>query len=501
MEKLAHWLFARYRAKYVLVVCAVGITLQLVFIFLPTFGAVALLLDLTEGEALRVLLLFVVGWPLAAGFGQYQCGRQLRPVTAWLEGDRSDPLAAWQTAQGAAMVYTRTSTRWASLVFLPAAVATFASVDLTVRDAIAVAIGVVWLLAILIVIVVVGFDLLFLPIQEEAAQAAPIDATVPAEGTSLIAKIMGGVLLAAWGTTMLTLAVTSNVDASERFFVASLAVVPLAAYIALIVWTTVATPILRPIRELQAATRRVSGGDFSRRVPPTTTDELGELVTSFNAMQRGLQERAALHAAFGTYVDPGLAERVLAQGDAAFAGEEVAVTVFFVDVRGFTTYAEAVAAEDAFALLNRLFAAVVPIVREHGGHPNRYLGDGLLAVFGAPVPVTDHADRALAAACEIQNVVRASFDGAIRIGIGLNSGSVIAGTIGGGGKLEYTVIGDVVNVAARVEQLTKETGDGILLTEATMTALAAPPCLADRGVQDIRGKSHRVRLYAVTEPT
>ncbi|MGH9274277.1 MAG: adenylate/guanylate cyclase domain-containing protein, partial [Acidimicrobiales bacterium] len=455
---------------------------------------------LHAGEGLRVLLLFVIGYPVAVGFGQFQCRHQMRPVTVWLGGDRSDPLAAWQTAQGAAMVYARTSTRWASLVITPAAVVTFASVDLTVRDAVAVATGFVWLAAILLLVVVVGFDLLFLPIQEEAAQLAPIDAAFPAQGTSLIVKIMGAVLLAAWSTTMLTLAVTSNVEADERFFVASLAVVPLAAYIALVLWTTFATPILRPLRELRAATRRVSAGDFSRRVPPTTTDEMGELVASFNAMQHGLQERAALHAAFGTYVDPGLAERVLAQGDAAFAGEEVAVTVFFVDVRGFTTYAEAVAPKDAFALLNRLFTAVVPVVREHGGHPNRYLGDGLLAVFGAPVPMADHADRALAAACEIETVVRSSFDGAIRIGVGLNSGSVIAGTIGGGGKLEYTVIGDVVNVAARVEQLTKETGDGILLTEATMAALTAPSGLADRGVHDIRGKAHQVRLYAVTRP-
>src|SRR5207244_630163 len=127
------------------------------------------------------------------------------------------------------------------------------------------------------------------------------------------------------------------------------------------------------------------------------------------------------------------------------------VTSLFVDVRGFTAYAATVEPTETVALLNRLFASVVPVVRQHAGHPNHFLGDGLLAVFGAPDPVDDHADRAVAAALDIQAAVRAEFGDELRVGIGLNTGTVIAGTIGGGGKLEYTVIGDAVNVAARVE--------------------------------------------------
>ena len=114
------------------------------------------------------------------------------------------------------------------------------------------------------------------------------------------------------------------------------------------------------------------------------------------------------------------------------------------------------------ALLNRLFDVIVPVLHEHGGHANHYLGDGLLAIFGAPSPLEHHADAAVAAAVEVQRHVRAEFGNSLRLGIGINTGSVIAGTVGGGGRHEFTVIGDTVNVAARVEQLTKETGDAIL---------------------------------------
>jgi class 3 adenylate cyclase len=241
----------------------------------------------------------------------------------------------------------------------------------------------------------------------------------------------------------------------------------------------------------------VAAGDYAQPVPVATADELGELAASFNTMQHGLRERASLHAAFGTFVDPSLTTRLLELGDDAFTGDVVEVTVLFVDVRGFTTYAATVDPTDAVALLNRLFAVVVPVVREHSGHPNHFLGDGLLAIFGAPDPVHNHADRAVAAAIEIQHAVHAEFGDGLRVGIGLNTGKVIAGTIGGGGKLEYTVIGDAVNVASRVEQLTKVTGDAILVTEATAGALTSCTGLIDRGRHEVRGKEQPINVLAV----
>src|SRR6202011_494854 len=139
-------------------------------------------------------------------------------------------------------------------------------------------------------------------------------------------------------------------------------------------------------------------------------------------------------------------------------------------------------AEDTVARLNALFGIVVPTVVDAGGHVNKFLGDGALAVFGAPNDLADHADAAVRVAVLIQRLVAERFGGALRIGIGINTGVVIAGTIGGGSKLEFTWIGDNVNVAARVEQLTKPTGDAILLTHRTVDALASrPPGLTDRG--------------------
>jgi class 3 adenylate cyclase len=224
------------------------------------------------------------------------------------------------------------------------------------------------------------------------------------------------------------------------------------------------SPILRPIRDLAQGTERVAAGDYSQRLPVVQDDDLGALAASFNRMQAGLAERQRLQAAFGTYVDPGLAARLLEQGDDVFTGERRRVTVMFVDVRDFTPFAEANTAEDTVSRLNALFEIVVPAVLDAGGHVNKFLGDGALAVFGAPNDLADHADAAVSAAVRIHRLVAERFGGALRIGIGINTGVVIAGTIGGAGKLEFTLIGDTVNVAARVEQLTKTTSDTILLT-------------------------------------
>src|SRR6476469_4329902 len=196
-------------------------------------------------------------------------------------------------------------------------------------------------------------------------------------------------------------------------------------------------------------------------------------------MQAGLAERQRLQAAFGTYVDPGLAARLLEQGDDVFTGERREVTVMFVDIRDFTPFAEANSAENTVARLNALFEIVVPAVVDAGGHVNKFLGDGALAVFGAPNDLAEHADAAVSAAVLIHRRVAERFGGELRIGIGINTGVVIAGTIGGG-KLEFTLIGDTVNVAARVEQLTKTTNDLVLLTEATKCRLRDPVPLVDR---------------------
>jgi adenylate cyclase len=259
-------------------------------------------------------------------------------------------------------------------------------------------------------------------------------------------------------------------------------------------------PSMRPIRDLAEGTQRVAAGDYSQRLPVVQDDDLGALSASFNRMQAGLAERQRLHAAFGTYVDPALAARLLEQGDHVFTGERREVSVMFVDIRDFTPFAEANTAEDTVARLNALFEVVVPAVVDAGGHVNKFLGDGALAVFGAPNDLADHADAAVNASVLIHRLVTERFGGALRIGIGINTGVVIAGTIGGGGKLEFTLIGDTVNVAARVEQLTKTTGDAILLTQQCVDVLASrPPGLVDRGFHVLKGKSASVQVFGLDQ--
>ncbi len=262
------------------------------------------------------------------------------------------------------------------------------------------------------------------------------------------------------------------------------------------------SPSLRPIRDLTEGTERVAAGNYTRRLPVVQDDDLGALAASFNRMQAGLAERQRLQAAFGTYVDPVLAARLLEQGDDIFTGERRTVTVMFVDVRDFTPFAEANTAEDTVARLNALFEIVVPAVVDAGGHVNKFLGDGALAVFGAPNDLAEHADAAVSAAVLIHRCVAERFGGELRIGIGINTGVVIAGTIGGGGKLEFTLIGDTVNVAARVEQLTKTAGDAILLTQQCVDALASrPPGLVNRGFHALKGKSASVQVFGLDQGT
>jgi adenylate cyclase len=246
----------------------------------------------------------------------------------------------------------------------------------------------------------------------------------------------------------------------------------------------------------------VSRPAITASASPVQDDDLGALAGSFNRMQAGLAERQRLQAAFGTYVDPTLALRLLEQGDHVFTGERREVTVMFIDIRDFTSFAEANTAEDTVSRLNALFEIVVPAVVDAGGHVNKFLGDDALAVFGAPNDLAGHADAAVNSAVLIHRLVAERFGGALRIGLGINTGAVVAGTIGGGGKLEFTLIGDTVNVAARVEQLTKTTGDTILLTQQSVDALVArPPGLTDRGFHALKGKSAAVQALALNPAT
>jgi adenylate cyclase len=262
-----------------------------------------------------------------------------------------------------------------------------------------------------------------------------------------------------------------------------------------------ARSIADPVDCLREAVERVEQGSLKEEVVVDDGGEIGFLQTGFNRMVAGLRERERIRDAFGTYVDREVAEHILREGT-DLAGEEVEVTLMFLDIRNFTGFAERTSAAEVVATINRLFERAVPIIHRHGGHVDKFVGDGLLAVFGAPRRQANHAEQALAAALEVDRAVAEELRGELSIGVGLNSGRVVAGNVGGGGRLEFSVIGDAFNVAARVEAATRKTGDTVLVAEQTRVLLPGrlAASLEPRPAVPLKGKTDDVLLFAPVPP-
>jgi class 3 adenylate cyclase len=343
----------------------------------------------------------------------------------------------------------------------------------------------------------IAFELAVRPVLEKIGESQPAASVPDVTRVSLHRRLLATVPMVTWGASLMVTGLlartTRNFDKIGVASGVSLAVTAaFAVWLSLVLGDTVSAQIV----DLRDATRRLGGGDLDVRVPVVSTDETGELAAAFNAMVAGLREREQLREAFGAFVDPTLTERVLAEGT-DLQGEEIEVSILFLDVRGFTAFAEHAAAREVVASLNELYESVVPVIERHGGHANKFVGDGLLAVFGVPERHADHAARAVAAARDIAQLVREGVGGELRVGLGVNSGRVVAGTIGGGGRRDFTVIGDPVNTAARVEAATRLTGDEILITETTLRLLGpAGEGFVERPSMPLKGKDATVGLYA-----
>src|SRR4051794_20672639 len=343
-------------------------------------------------------------------------------------------------------------------------------------------------------------ELFLRPAVEDIAKLLPPDFAGQPAGVPLRWKLLGALPIISVVTGVVTSGLSTDGASSLNDLGLDVVVaIAIAFTVSLEMTLLITKSVLGPINALVETTRRVRGGDLEARVPVMSGDEMGALAGSFNEMMRGLSEREALRQAFGSYVDPEVAERVLDEGE-LLEGQEREVTVMFVDVRDFTPFAERSSARETVTFLNDFFETVVPVVVGCGGHANKFLGDGLLCVFGAPERMRDHADCALDCAREIATRIDDRFDGQVGIGIGLNSGPVVVGSVGGGGRLEFSVIGDPVNVAARVEAATRETGDTLLITEATRCLLERSTAeLEPRGEIELKGKSEPVALYACAD--
>jgi len=289
-----------------------------------------------------------------------------------------------------------------------------------------------------------------------------------------------------------------------RLLWAIIYVVLVTGVAAAVVALFVARFINRPILGLRQAMRAVASGDLTARVPVRSTDELGELNQHFNAMVHELQRAAEARELFGRYVSPEVARRALERG-VELGGEVVTATALFADLRGFTARTRMLDAPALVAQLGEYYAVVERVCQAEHGIITQFLGDGVVVVFGAPLdPVADHADRAVRAARAIQRLLggRTWPDGEpLAAGVGICTGEMIAGNVGAGERVIYTIVGDAVNLAARLQVRTRDLPATILVTESTRTALRAVDGARLRflGEVALKGIASRVPVYAADE--
>lgn len=280
----------------------------------------------------------------------------------------------------------------------------------------------------------------------------------------------------------------------------------LAVLAVVLVGVWLSREIVRPVVDLVEAARRVEQGDLSRKVLVRTADEIGVLSHAFNRMVQGLRVKEFIRDAFGRFVSREVSESLL-RGEICLRGEKRVATMLFADIRDFTRLSEEYAPDIMVRILNDYFTAMVEEAQSFGGTVNKFGGDSTLVIFGAPVHHYDHADRAVESALHMRrrlallNAERLTRgEVPIRMGIGINTGEVVAGTVGSVDRMEYTVIGDAVNLSARVQGLNKEFPEyDILISEYTLAMLHNPERYITRnlGSMTLKGKSEPVGIYAV----
>lgn len=289
---------------------------------------------------------------------------------------------------------------------------------------------------------------------------------------------------------------------TEQLGAAALAVVVLGvfagvAFVALLVG---------PLRRLRVGVEQLTAGELSVRVPPTSRDEVGELTRAFNKMGDSLQQKERIQSAFGRYVnDFVLAQLLDGPEGQPQAGIEREVTLLFADIRGFTNLSEGLKAPRVVSLLNEVFQIASDCILEHGGTIDKYIGDSVMAYFGAPVTHTDHSLRAVRAAVDIlaavdaRNLAIGEMDERdqlpVDIGIGVHTGVVVVGNIGSDRRTDYTAVGDAVNVAQRLEKLAK--GGEILVSEAVWRRVRGSVEMHFEGERQLSGRQEPIHVYSV----
>ncbi len=280
----------------------------------------------------------------------------------------------------------------------------------------------------------------------------------------------------------------------------------IALAVAALVAFWIARGVSQPILQLAAHTRQVAAGDYTQRLDLARADELGVLATAFNQMSAGLAERDRVRDLLDKNVSPEIAARLLREG-AGLGGEEREVTILFADLRGFTTMSESLPPGELLSLLNRYLDRMSAEIERHGGVIDKFIGDAIMALFGAPVAQDDAAENAIAAALGMERALAlfnaeliAEGKPPLGIGVGINTARVVAGNIGSQRRRNYSVIGDGVNVAARLQAETRkaEFGTNIVASAATVAAVRERRFrLRPLGSVQVKGRLASVEIFAV----
>ncbi len=263
--------------------------------------------------------------------------------------------------------------------------------------------------------------------------------------------------------------------------------------------------LVGPLQRLRRGVERLARGDVTVRVAATSRDEVGELTEAFNEMGDALEEKQRIQSAFGRYVDDYVLRQLLDGPEhEQLTGIQRDVTILFADIRRFTRLSEGMKAPAVVSLLNDVFQLLSDRILERGGTIDKFIGDSVMAYFGAPVPHEDHAQRAVLAAVAIQQAVRErgrrirehELGGVpAEIGVGIHTGTVVVGNIGSDRRTDFTAIGDPVNVAHRLEKLARP-GE-ILVSEAVQRQVRTVARLHFEGERQLSGREEPVHVYSV----
>lgn len=272
------------------------------------------------------------------------------------------------------------------------------------------------------------------------------------------------------------------------------------------VWVTflVSSNFTRPLQEIIRVLRSVRNGEFDRRVRVTSNDEIGYTGDVINEMNRGLQERDFIRETFGKYVASEVRDEILA-GRVPLDGEIKHVTVLFADLRNFTPIAEAHPPKEVVRIVNSYFKEMAEAIQNHHGLVLQFIGDEIMAVFGAPLYRGEHPVLAVRASLEmhhrlrsVNEILKQSGLGPLAHGIGIHTGEVLAGNIGSPERLSYAMVGDTVNLASRLQELNKEFGTEIILSGATRAHLGDRFPVSPLPPTQVKGKSHAVDIYSLS---